>query len=206
MPASQIRVNPDGGVGPVRHNSAVTLLRTIMNAVFGRAPNQPAARAELPPVSHAAAGILTAEEVTVVLTQLAARGSLRMRDVKVPAALVDNVYVDPDQWQTYITRDSPYYAGAARRPAIAQDPLPLDVRKVIARRSLLEFPRGAICNLGFGISQPEASLGNMLTEAQTYFFRNPWLVAWPGLVLILIVVSASFLGDGLRDALDPRQK
>ncbi len=92
----------------------------------------------------------------VVIAQvgrLAARGSLPLRDVKVPAALVDHVYVDPDQWQTYITRDSPYYAGALRRPATAEPPLPLDVRKIIARRSLLEFPPGAICNLGFGISQ-----------------------------------------------------
>jgi peptide/nickel transport system permease protein len=64
----------------------------------------------------------------------------------------------------------------------------------------------ALSYLGFGISQPEASLGNMLTEANLYFFRNPWLVAWPGLVLVAIVMSASFLGDGLRDALDPRQK
>ena len=43
------------------------------------------------------------------------------------------------------------------------------------------------------------------TEAQTYFFRNPWLVAWPGLVLVAILMSASFSGDGLRDALDPPQ-
>lgn len=64
----------------------------------------------------------------------------------------------------------------------------------------------ALSFLGFGISQPEASLGNMLTEARTYFFRNPWLVVWPGLVLVAIVMSASFLGDGLRDALDPRQR
>ena len=64
----------------------------------------------------------------------------------------------------------------------------------------------ALSFLGFGISQPEASLGNMLTEARTYFLRNPWLVAWPGLVLVAIVMSASFLGDGLRDALDPRQR
>ncbi len=64
----------------------------------------------------------------------------------------------------------------------------------------------ALSFLGFGISQPEASLGNMLTEANLYFFRNPWLVAWPGIVLIAIVMSASFLGDGLRDALDPRQR
>ena len=91
--------------------------------------------------------------VIAQVRQLAARGGLRMRDVKVPGALVDHVYVDPDQWQTYITRDSPYYAGALRRPARPEPPLPLDIRKVIARRSLLEFPPGAICNLGFGISQ-----------------------------------------------------
>ncbi len=47
----------------------------------------------------------------------------------------------------------PYYAGTLRRPVIDEPPLPLDVRKLIARRSLLEFPPGAICNLGFGISQ-----------------------------------------------------
>ena len=91
--------------------------------------------------------------VIAQVRQLANRGSLPTRDVKIPAALIDYVYVDPDQWQTYITRDSPYYAGALRRPVRQEPPLPLDVRKVIARRSLLEFPRGAICNLGFGISQ-----------------------------------------------------
>ena len=46
----------------------------------------------------------------------------------------------------------------------------------------------------------------MLTEANTSFFRNPWMVAWPGIVLVAIVISAAFLGDGLRDALDPRQR
>ena len=91
--------------------------------------------------------------VIAQVRQLATRGALRMRDVKVPGALIDHVYVDPDQWQTYITRDSPYYAGALRRPARPEPPLPLDIRKIIARRSLLEFPPGAICNLGFGISQ-----------------------------------------------------
>lgn len=64
----------------------------------------------------------------------------------------------------------------------------------------------ALSYLGFGISPPEASLGNMLNNAQTYFIRAPMLVFWPGLVLVLIVLCASFLGDGLRDALDPRQK
>ena len=91
--------------------------------------------------------------VIAQVRQLARRGSLPMRDVKVPAALIDYVYVDPEQWQTYITRDSPYYAGQVRKPVTDEPPLPLDVRKIIARRSLLEFRPGAICNLGFGISQ-----------------------------------------------------
>ncbi len=91
--------------------------------------------------------------VIAQVRQLARRGSLPMRDVKVPAALIDHVYVDPEQWQTYITRDSAFYAGQVRKPVTDEPPLPLDVRKIIARRSLLEFRPGAICNLGFGISQ-----------------------------------------------------
>ncbi len=91
--------------------------------------------------------------VVAQVRELARRGSLPQRDVKVPAALIDYVYVDPDQWQTYITRDSPYYAGRLRKPVTDEPPLPLDVRKIIARRSLLEFRPGSICNLGFGISQ-----------------------------------------------------
>jgi propionate CoA-transferase len=85
--------------------------------------------------------------------QLAPANSLAQRDVKVPGALVDIVVVDPEQTQTYATRYSPYLAGRMRRPAVGHPPVPLDVRKVIARRSLLEFRPGDICNLGFGISQ-----------------------------------------------------
>jgi propionate CoA-transferase len=93
-------------------------------------------------------GIVIAE-----VHRLAEAGTLPMRAVKVPGALIDHVYVDPDQTQTYATRYSPYYAGALRRPATAAPPPALDVRKIIARRSLLEFRAGDICNLGFGISQ-----------------------------------------------------
>jgi propionate CoA-transferase len=85
---------------------------------------------------------------------LTAAKSLPARSVVVPGALIDVAYLDPDQTQTYITDHSPYYSGALRRPNTdGEDPPPLDVRKVIARRSLLEFQPGDICNLGFGISQ-----------------------------------------------------
>jgi propionate CoA-transferase len=91
--------------------------------------------------------------VIAQVKQLAPAGSLPQRAVEVPGALVDLVVVDPQQTQTYATNASPYYAGRLRRPATGHPPAPLDVRKVIARRSLLEFRPGDICNLGFGISQ-----------------------------------------------------
>lgn len=89
---------------------------------------------------------------------LAQRGTLRPRDVVVPGALIDIAYLDPDQTQTYYTDYSPYYAGAMRKPSAGADQVPLDVRKVIARRALLEFRPGDICNLGFGISQTIGAL------------------------------------------------
>jgi peptide/nickel transport system permease protein len=60
--------------------------------------------------------------------------------------------------------------------------------------------------LGLGITPPHPSLGNMLTEAQGYMFRNPWLAVYPGLVIFLTVLAINFLGDALRDALDPRSR
>jgi propionate CoA-transferase len=93
--------------------------------------------------------------------RLVARGSLAPRRVKVPGALIDFVYLDPEQTQTYLTRYSPFYAGQLRAPAGALSPVPLDIRKAIARRSLLEFRPGDICNLGFGISQ---SIGAIAAE------------------------------------------
>lgn len=99
--------------------------------------------------------------VIAQVKRVAARGGLRQRDVRVPGALVDLVYVDPEQRQTYATAHSPYYAGSMRKPPAELDPLPLDVRKVIARRALLEFGAGDICNLGFGISQ---SIGQLAWE------------------------------------------
>ncbi|WUI03585.1 hypothetical protein OHR68_17795 [Spirillospora sp. NBC_00431] len=97
-------------------------------------------------------------KVVVQAGRLAARGSLRPADVRVPGALVDLVYVDAAQRQTYATAYSPYYSGELRAPSTGVAASPLDVRKVIARRSLMEFRRGDICNLGFGISQQIGSI------------------------------------------------
>ncbi|CCE09625.1 putative peptide transporter permease subunit: membrane component of ABC superfamily [Bradyrhizobium sp. STM 3843] len=58
--------------------------------------------------------------------------------------------------------------------------------------------------LGYGIQPPAASWGNMLNNAQIYLTSAPWLAIAPGVAITLAVTSFNFLGDGLRDALDPR--
>jgi peptide/nickel transport system permease protein len=100
--------------------------------------------------------------------------------------------------------------GAGHRRIVGRHMLPPAMSPLIVAAALgvadAVVVEAALSFLGFGISRPEASLGNMLTNAQDYFVRAPIMVVWPGLILILMVLSASFLGDGLRDALDPRQK
>jgi peptide/nickel transport system permease protein len=71
----------------------------------------------------------------------------------------------------------------------------------VARAILLE---SYISFLGYGIQAPLASWGNMLNNAQSYFATAPWVAICPGVMITLAVTSFNFLGDGLRDALDPR--
>jgi len=60
--------------------------------------------------------------------------------------------------------------------------------------------------LGLGVQPPTATWGNMLDGANSYLESAPWLWFFPGLFILLTVLSINFLGDGLRDALDPRSR
>lgn len=60
--------------------------------------------------------------------------------------------------------------------------------------------------LGFGIQPPTASWGNMLNDAQRYMLRLPWMAVAPGLMIFLTAMAINYVGDGLRDALDPRSQ
>jgi peptide/nickel transport system permease protein len=60
--------------------------------------------------------------------------------------------------------------------------------------------------LGLGQQPPAPSWGSMLNTAKNYMDNAPWMAVWPGLSIFLLVLSFNLLGDGLRDALDPRQK
>jgi len=62
----------------------------------------------------------------------------------------------------------------------------------------------AISFLGLGIQPPTPSWGNLLTNAQNYVISSPFLAIFPGLLILVTVLCVNLLGDGLRDALDPR--
>jgi peptide/nickel transport system permease protein len=64
----------------------------------------------------------------------------------------------------------------------------------------------ALSFLGLGINPPTPSWGNMLTSVQQYMWNHPFLAFYPGLLILLTVLSINFIGDALRDALDPRLK
>ncbi|MEO3872237.1 ABC transporter permease [Nonomuraea sp. B12E4] len=63
----------------------------------------------------------------------------------------------------------------------------------------------ALSFLGFGVQPPDTSLGILVSEARTAVQTRPWLFYFPGLFIILIALCVNFIGDGLRDALDPKQ-
>jgi peptide/nickel transport system permease protein len=75
----------------------------------------------------------------------------------------------------------------------------LEVANVILLESTLSF-------LGFGIQPPTASWGNMLANAESNMQIAPWVAVFPGLCILVTVLAVNYLGDGLRDALDPKMK
>jgi len=64
----------------------------------------------------------------------------------------------------------------------------------------------ALSFLGLGQQPPTPSWGSMLNSAQRFLVNAPWMAVWPGLAIFLTVLSLNLLGDGLRDALDPRRR
>jgi peptide/nickel transport system permease protein len=64
----------------------------------------------------------------------------------------------------------------------------------------------ALSFLGLGQQPPAPSWGSMLNSAQRFLTNAPWMALWPGLAIFLVVLSFNLVGDGLRDALDPRER
>lgn len=106
--------------------------------------------------------------------------------------------------------DAARVAGASNSRIMFKHMLPNAVGVIIVNTTLLMASaillETALSYLGFGIKFPNVSLGNLISDYQTAFNTRPWLFWWPGLFIVSIALCVNFIGDGLRDAFDPRQR
>jgi ABC-type dipeptide/oligopeptide/nickel transport system permease subunit len=106
--------------------------------------------------------------------------------------------------------DAARVAGASNRRIIFKHILPNAMGVIIVSVSLLMSSaillETALSFLGFGVVSPDTSLGTLISANQDSFTVFPWLFWWPGLFIVTIALCVNFIGDGLRDAFDPRQK
>jgi peptide/nickel transport system permease protein len=100
--------------------------------------------------------------------------------------------------------------GASRPRVLFRHIVPHTVPVIVVAASLgvagAILLESALSYLGLGIRPPQASWGNMLSNAQAYLWSNPILPLYPGALIFLTVLSYNFLGDALRDALDPQYR
>jgi ABC-type dipeptide/oligopeptide/nickel transport system permease subunit len=82
-------------------------------------------------------------------------------------------------------------------------PIIVNATLTVAAAILIE---AALSFLGFGIQPPTPALGKLISDGQSEMLTAWWLVTFPGLVIVVIVLCVNFIGDGLRDALDPTQR
>lgn len=106
--------------------------------------------------------------------------------------------------------DAARVAGARDRRIIFRHILPNAIGVIIVNSTLLMASailiETGLSFLGYGVQAPDTSLGKIISENQAAFATRPWLFWWPGVFIIAIALSINFIGDGLRDAFDPRQR
>jgi peptide/nickel transport system permease protein len=106
--------------------------------------------------------------------------------------------------------DAAKIAGASNGRIIFKHILPNAVGVIIVNTTLLMSSaillETALSYIGFGVKAPDVSLGLIISQNQEAFQTRPWLFWFPGLFIVLICLCINFIGDGLRDAFDPRQK
>jgi peptide/nickel transport system permease protein len=99
--------------------------------------------------------------------------------------------------------------GASNARIIMQEILPNGMGPIIVESTLgigwAIMEESGLSFLGFGIRPPTPSWGNLLSNAQEHLTQQPWLAIFPGLMIFLTIISVNYIGDGLRDALDPHK-
>ena len=106
--------------------------------------------------------------------------------------------------------DAARVAGASNFRIIFKHILPNTIGVIVVNATLLMAAailiETSLSFLGFGIVAPDISLGQIISEYNEAFRTRPWLFWYPGLFIVVIALCINFIGDGLRDAFDPRQR
>jgi len=106
--------------------------------------------------------------------------------------------------------DAARVAGASNFRIIFRHIVPNSLGIVVVNATLLMsaaiLTETALSFLGFGITAPDISLGQIISQYNEAFKTRPWLFWWPGFFIVVVALCINFIGDGLRDAFDPRQR
>ena len=84
--------------------------------------------------------------------------------------------------------------------------LPVIVVAATLRLAHVLLIEAGLSYLGLGVPPPTASWGGMVADGREYLLRSPWISLFPGLCIFVTVLTYNIVGDGLRDALDPRAR
>jgi peptide/nickel transport system permease protein len=137
----------------------------------------------------------------------------------VPTAIIAVVYVPyvfrPVRGQVLSVREKEYVEasiaqGASNLRLMFNEVLPNVIVTVIVLLPLMIattiLTEAALSFLGIGVQDPQASWGTIIQDGQALLYTRPWVAIVPGIFIVLTVLSLNILGDGVRDALDPRAK
>jgi peptide/nickel transport system permease protein len=137
----------------------------------------------------------------------------------VPTAIIALVYIPyvyrPVRGQVLSVRQKEYVEAAIAQGAsnfrlMFSEILPNVVTTVIVMLPLMiattVLTESALSFLSIGVQPPKASWGTIIDDGQALLYSRPWVAIAPGIMIVLVVLSLNVLGDGVRDALDPRAK
>src|SRR5207302_9832102 len=167
--------------------------------------------------------LLAISIATVLLTRNAGLklGFIRLSasSLWLPTLIIAVVYVPyvyrPVRGQVLSVREKEYVEaaisqGASNLRLMFSEILPNVVTTVIVMLPLMiattVLTEAALSFLSIGVQPPKASWGTIIDDGQALLYSRPWVAIAPGLMILLTVLSLNVLGDGVRDALDPRAK
>lgn len=154
-------------------------------------------------------GVLLAVAIAAILGPGIANAAIAMSIVLLPF-VARIVYVETTQLAEADFVAAAYVTGSGTLEILLRDILPNVLSPVIvfgttSLGAMIVLEAG-LSFLGVGVQPPTADWGVMAAEGRTVLANAPWISVIPGLVIVAVAVACNFAGDGLRDALDPRQR